>query len=130
MQAQTIQKTANEWDRQRRRLEREHYELLARVDYLTDEVILEKRLGIAQLCLLLIVLVFMALTRGSRGETVAPTKIALRHDSLKEWGRRHLSSLSSVDWAAKLRNRSRTPRSVSMERTGKSSIIYFIFTAY
>lgn len=121
LQAQTIQKTANEWDRQRRRLEREHFELLARVDYLTDEVVLEKRLGIAQLCLLLIVLVFMALTRGSRGETFVPSKVALRHDSLKEWGRRHLSSLSSVDWAGKLRSRSRTPTLVSMERAGKGT---------
>ncbi|CUA67021.1 putative protein slp1 [Rhizoctonia solani] len=43
--------------------------LLEQVSALTEEVVLEKRLGIAQLCLLTTVLVFMALTRGSRAET-------------------------------------------------------------
>ncbi|CAE6417856.1 hypothetical protein ACGC1H_005134 [Rhizoctonia solani] len=43
--------------------------LLEQVNALTEEVVLEKRLGIAQLCLLTTVLVFMALTRGSRAET-------------------------------------------------------------
>ncbi|CAE6502437.1 unnamed protein product [Rhizoctonia solani] len=46
--------------------------LLEQVNALTeelDQLVLEKRLGIAQLCLLTTVLVFMALTRGSRAET-------------------------------------------------------------
>lgn len=95
-------------DRQRRRLEREHGELQTRVDYLADEVILEKRLGIAQLSLLLTVLVFMALTRGSRGEPFMAPISPGRRDSLREWGRRHLSSLGSGEWASKLRSRSRS----------------------
>ncbi|THH09836.1 hypothetical protein EW145_g1726, partial [Phellinidium pouzarii] len=105
-QAQSIQKTVNEWERQRRRLEREHGELLTRVNYLTDEVMLEKRLGIAQLCLLLIVLFFLALTRGSRGEPLMAPSVSGRRDSLKEWGRRHLSGFSSGEW---LRNESTIP---------------------
>ncbi|KAH8114813.1 UNC-like C-terminal-domain-containing protein [Phellopilus nigrolimitatus] len=111
--SQFLQKTVQEWERQRKRLEREHGELLTRVNILSDEVVLEKRLGIAQLCLLLTVLVFMALTRGSRGEPIiGPMSSNGRRDSLKEWGRRHLSSFSSGEWASKLRNRSPTPRPV------------------
>ncbi|KAI5117994.1 hypothetical protein M0805_004491 [Coniferiporia weirii] len=110
---QSLQRTVHDWEKQRRRLEREHGELLARVNYLADEVVLEKRLGIAQLCLLLTVLVFMALTRGSRGEPLIVPFVGAgsggRRDSLREWGRRHLGGFSSGEWAAKLRNRSATP---------------------
>ena len=97
-QAQFFQKTITEWERQRKRLEREHDNLIARVDNLADEVVLEKRLGIAQLCLLLTVLVFMVLTRGSRGEPIISPISIRRHDSLKEWGKRHLSSFGSGEW--------------------------------
>src|SRR5882762_6581470 len=37
-QAQMYQRTVNEWERQRNRLEMEHGELMSRVDYLSDEV--------------------------------------------------------------------------------------------
>ncbi|KAI6039654.1 UNC-like C-terminal-domain-containing protein [Pisolithus marmoratus] len=65
MQSQMYLRTVQEWERQRLRLELEHSELLSRVNHLADEVVLEKRLGIAQLCLLLAVLVFMGFTRGA-----------------------------------------------------------------
>lgn len=79
---------------------------------------LEKRLGIAQLCLLLAVLVFMGLTRGSRMsegdlQSLLAQRIADRDrrerdreqmigrlpnaGRVREWGRRHLSSISG-DW--------------------------------
>ncbi|XP_006462805.1 hypothetical protein AGABI2DRAFT_119644 [Agaricus bisporus var. bisporus H97] len=60
-------RATQEWEKQRKRWQFEHAQLLQRIDYLTDEIIMEKRLGVAQLCLLLAVLVFMGLTRGSRG---------------------------------------------------------------
>src|SRR5215472_2854091 len=95
-------------------------ELLSRVDYLAAEVpfrndlvfqiiavlipvyfqiVLEKRLGIAQLCLLLVVLVFMGLTRGE-----APQSSDLR-SSVREWGRKNLSLSNS--WVGRLTSRSR-----------------------
>ncbi|CAE6400006.1 unnamed protein product [Rhizoctonia solani] len=55
--------------------------LLEQVNALTEEVVLEKRLGIAQLCLLTTVLVFMALTRGSRAETHLLSGMRRRVDS-------------------------------------------------
>ncbi|KAH7928753.1 hypothetical protein BV22DRAFT_1058213, partial [Leucogyrophana mollusca] len=70
MQAQTYQRAVRELEYHWLRLELGHDELLAQVSYLADEIVLEKRLGIAQLCLLLAVLVFMGFTRGSRGEPV------------------------------------------------------------
>ena len=57
------------------------------------QVVLEKRLGIAQLCLLLAVLVFMGLTRGSRTE-IEHGPVRLNSLSMKEWGKRHFSN----DW--------------------------------
>ena len=61
------------------------------VNIVLSKVILEKRLGIAQLCLLLAVLVFMGLTRG------APSIIdpQLINRSAREWGRRNLSFTGS-----------------------------------
>ncbi len=82
---------------------------------------LEKRLGIAQLCLLLAVLIFMGLTRGSRmsegdlqsllaqriadrdrrerdqERTIGRTGRLPNAGMVREWGRRHLSSISG-DW--------------------------------
>ncbi|TDL19764.1 hypothetical protein BD410DRAFT_791930 [Rickenella mellea] len=117
-QAQFFQRTSQDWLTQRDKLEREYVELLSRVNYLADEVILEKRLGIAQLALLLTVLVFMALTRGSRGESfishtrVGGSSVSLkggfgRRNSLREWGRRNLSF--SGEWVKRFRSRSPTP---------------------
>lgn len=91
IQAQMYQRTVHEWERQRLRLEFEHSELLSRVNYLAEEVTLEKRLGIAQLCLLLAVLVFIGLTRGA--SSIEPPQLITR--SAREWGRRNLSFASS-----------------------------------
>ncbi|KAG2121548.1 UNC-like C-terminal-domain-containing protein [Suillus cothurnatus] len=91
IQAQMYQRTVHEWERQRLRLEFEHSELLSRVNYLAEEVTLEKRLGIAQLCLLLAVLVFIGLTRGA--PSIEPPQLITR--SAREWGRRNLSFVSS-----------------------------------
>jgi hypothetical protein len=79
------------------------------------KVTLEKRLGIAQLFLLLIVLIFIALTRGSRGEAITITASG-RRDSLKAWGRRQLSGFGS-DWTSKFRNRSGSSGSDSENRS-------------
>lgn len=91
IQAQMYQRTVHEWERQRLRLEFEHSELLSRVNHLAEEVTLEKRLGIAQLCLLLAVLVFIGLTRGA--PSIEHPQLITR--SAREWGRRNLSFVSS-----------------------------------
>ncbi|KAL6301968.1 UNC-like C-terminal-domain-containing protein [Sparassis latifolia] len=102
-QAQIYQRSVQDFEKYRRHLDTEYFELLSKVNHLADEVvILEKRLGIAQLCLLLAVLVFMSLTRGSRGEHVHG-----RPSSMRDWGRRTLSL--SGDWMSRLRTRSSTP---------------------
>ncbi|TFY63823.1 hypothetical protein EVJ58_g3013 [Rhodofomes roseus] len=112
-QAQMYQRSVTEFDKQRRKLEWEHRELLVKVNHLTEEVVLEKRLGILQLCLLLAVLVFMALTRGSRGEHASVHRVpdAGRPMGMREWGRRTLSL--SGDWVNRFRSRSPTPKPVS-----------------
>ncbi|KAJ7205178.1 UNC-like C-terminal-domain-containing protein [Mycena pura] len=125
-QAQIYLRTMEEWERRQRLVDAEHRELLQRVEYLSSEIVLEKRLGIAQLLLLLAVLVFMTLTRGSRGEMVAPP---ITSSSLRAWGRRHLSlrSLSRSgsgsgsgdwDWVGRLksRSRSRSPQQQSVPK--------------
>ncbi|OJT12988.1 hypothetical protein TRAPUB_10465 [Trametes pubescens] len=48
-QAQLYQRSVVELQKQTRRLESEHKQLVSHVNHLTDEVVLEKRLGIAQL---------------------------------------------------------------------------------
>lgn len=73
------------------------------------QIVLEKRLGIAQLCLLMAVLVFMALTRGSRGEPIlehGPGHSRLFNKSMREWGQRHLSF--SGDWVSRFKTTSRS----------------------
>ncbi|KAI0823977.1 UNC-like C-terminal-domain-containing protein [Trametes gibbosa] len=117
-QAQLYQRSVGELERQTRRLETEHQQLMSRVNHLTDEVVLEKRLGIAQLCLLLTVLVFMALTRGSRGEVVHPK----RGSTMREWGRRTLSI--SGDWVNRLRTRSATPPRPTDQKLGENDISF------
>ena len=69
------------------------------------QVVLEKRLSIAQLCLLLAVLVFIGLTRGAPSAQHPPTL----HRSTREWGVRNLSFGSSTDGWNPLRRRSRSP---------------------
>ncbi|KAF7374470.1 SUN domain-containing protein [Mycena sanguinolenta] len=112
-QAQTYARTLLEWEKQRKRVDADFHELMRRIEYLSDEIVLEKRLGIAQLLLLLAVLVFMTLTRGSRGEAVMVPSVS--RSALRAWGRRNLSlrNLSGSgdwDWVARLRSRSRSPK--------------------
>ncbi|KAF9464215.1 UNC-like C-terminal-domain-containing protein [Collybia nuda] len=105
-QAVTFQRAVNEWEARQRKLQMDYGELMLRIEYLSDEIVLEKRLGIAQLCLLLAVLVFMGLTRGSRGEPL----MMHGQKSMREWGKRHLSF--SGDWTTRFgrgRNRTRSP---------------------
>ncbi|KAJ7366274.1 UNC-like C-terminal-domain-containing protein [Mycena albidolilacea] len=125
-QAQTYARTLIEWEKQRRRGDAEYRELIQRVEYLSDEIVLEKRLGIAQLLLLLAVLVFMTLTRGSRGEAVIAPSVGLSRSRLRAWGRRNLSLMSlsgsgggsgDWDWVARLRSRSRSPKPAVKPKT-------------
>ncbi|KAH9850174.1 UNC-like C-terminal-domain-containing protein [Lenzites betulinus] len=118
-QAQLFQRSVGELERQTRRLETEHQQLMSRVNHLTDEVVLEKRLGIAQLCLLLTVLVFMALTRGSRGEVVYTKRGG---STMREWGRRTLSI--SGDWVNRLRTRSATPPRPTTQKARENDLAF------
>ena len=78
------------------------------VSYHLPQVILEKRLGIAQLCLLLTVLVFMALTRGSRSEPLQGLRdTRSRTQSLPGWGSRTFNLRN--DLVNRLKNRSLSP---------------------
>ncbi|KAF8123274.1 UNC-like C-terminal-domain-containing protein [Boletus edulis] len=123
MQAQMYQRTVHEWERQRLRLELEHGELLSRVNHLTDEVVLEKRLGIAQLCLLLAVLVFIGLTRGAPSAQHPPPAVPR---STREWGVRNLSFGSTDGWNP-LGRRSRSPTEQSgIMRTEKATGDYHL----
>jgi hypothetical protein len=54
-------------------------------------------LGIAQICLLLTVLVFMGLTRGTRGEMPSQHAHGKRR-SIREWGKRTLSLSGMSVW--------------------------------
>ncbi|KNZ78259.1 hypothetical protein J132_01238 [Termitomyces sp. J132] len=82
------------------RMQIELGELIRRVESLRGEIEMEKRVGVAQVCLLAAVLVFMGLTRGSRGDQgavgTAPLAGTPRKQGMREWGKR-LSSLSG-DW--------------------------------
>ncbi|KAA1472172.1 hypothetical protein DENSPDRAFT_838372 [Dentipellis sp. KUC8613] len=103
-QAQVYKRAAQDFERQRRRMEVEQRELITKVNYLADEIVLEKRLGILQLCLLLAVLVFLGLTRGSRSELLEARRGGAT--MMREWGRRNLSL--SGDWVNRFRGRSRS----------------------
>ncbi|CAL1713663.1 unnamed protein product [Somion occarium] len=118
-QAQMYQRSLSDFERQRRRMELEHNELLSKVNYLTAEVTLEKRLGIAQLCLLLTVLVFMTLTRGSRGEVVHAAPRA-RTSSMREWGKRTLSF--SGDWMTKFRSPKRPSEATHLDAVAQANL--------
>ncbi|PWN54120.1 hypothetical protein IE53DRAFT_408166 [Violaceomyces palustris] len=71
-----LQRAIFEFDVHRQQAEKERQSLLAEVNLLAEEVILEKRLGIAQLVLLLSLLVFMGLTRGSRAAPLLNSGLA------------------------------------------------------
>ncbi|KAI6123683.1 UNC-like C-terminal-domain-containing protein [Pisolithus croceorrhizus] len=118
MQSQMYLRTVQEWERQRLRLELEHSELLSRVNHLTDEVVLEKRLGIAQLCLLLAVLVFMGFTRGT--PYVEQSQAGFNR-STRQWGMRTLSLGSNKELGGwnPLRLRSPSP-AVQRNSAGKT----------
>ncbi|KAK2465288.1 hypothetical protein APHAL10511_002642 [Amanita phalloides] len=122
---QKHQRAVQEWERQRQQLQMEFRELLAVVEYLSDEITLEKRLGIAQLCLLLLVLVFMALTRGSRGEPLIQNEMTTseRPSKLKDLSGRlnlsidrtkHLNSISSTEGDISNLSNQRLPHSSRM----------------
>ncbi|KAJ7599883.1 UNC-like C-terminal-domain-containing protein [Mycena floridula] len=104
--SQTYQRRVTEWEQQRLRLESEYRELMSKVDYLSEEIVLEKRLGIAQLCLLMAVLVFMGLTRGSRGEPLMEHGPVMFNKSMKDWSRRHLNF--SGNWVRRFTSQSRS----------------------
>ncbi|KAF5380640.1 hypothetical protein D9757_007002 [Collybiopsis confluens] len=111
-QAQRFQRSLQEWENQRKILEAKYDELAARVEYMSDDIVLEKRLGIAQLGLLLAVIVFMGLTRGSRAESLVEHGHLRFNRSMREWSRRHLSF--SGDWVSRFkmnpsRSRSQSP---------------------
>ncbi|TFK40479.1 UNC-like C-terminal-domain-containing protein [Crucibulum laeve] len=103
-QSLMYQRSVQDSEKHRKRIEMDYGELMSRIEYLSEEIILEKRLGIAQLCLLLAVLVFMGLTRGSRGEPVVQTAPAPFNRSVREWGKRHFSF--SSDWTNRFKKRS------------------------
>ncbi|KAH8830106.1 hypothetical protein DL96DRAFT_917712 [Flagelloscypha sp. PMI_526] len=91
-QTALLQKTIRDWERRRERLEGDYNELVGKVEKLADDIRLEKQLGIAQLTLLLLVLVFLGLTRGSNHE---PLFTIDAHGRGRRWvgefGRRTLS---------------------------------------
>lgn len=64
-QQMDLQQALFEFDLHRQQTDAERRALLAQVRLLSNEVMLEKRFGIAQLALLLAMFVFMGLTRGS-----------------------------------------------------------------
>ncbi|KAI9442956.1 UNC-like C-terminal-domain-containing protein [Lactarius indigo] len=98
-QAQLYERSINDFERHRREMDIEQRALISQVNYLAEEVVLEKRLGIAQLCLLLAVLVFLSVTRGSPGEFHVPPR---RADAVRKWGQRNLGL--SGDWVSRLRS--------------------------
>lgn len=115
--AQTLmqQRSIDDWEMQRYQLEMEYHDLLSQIETLSEEIVLEKRLGIAQLCLLLAVLVFLGLTRGSRTE-IEHGPARFNSTSAKDWGRRPFN-LSS-DWTHRFKGKKSiiTGRSSSRSR--------------
>ena len=117
--------------------------LILEIEFQVPKVALEKRVGIAQLCLLLLVLIFMALTRGSRGKPPL-----IRHDgaantkSSKDqyWGRhlnlstnwsRHLKSSSSTEGdVSTLSNQAQIPSHSSHVPTGESATRFDVTVSY
>ncbi|KAH9960167.1 UNC-like C-terminal-domain-containing protein [Russula dissimulans] len=109
-QAQMYARSVSEFERHRREMDSEQRTLISQVNYLAAEIILEKRLGIAQLCLLLAVLVFLSVTRGSPGEFHVARASGGGTDAAKArgWGRRGMRL--SADWVpSRLRSASAGP---------------------
>ncbi|SPO40928.1 uncharacterized protein PSFLO_06410 [Pseudozyma flocculosa] len=71
-----LQRAIFEFDVHRQQAEVERVALMGQVDALANEVLLEKRLGIAQLVLLFLLFIFMGLTRGSRAAPFIHSSIA------------------------------------------------------
>ncbi|PVF96619.1 hypothetical protein CPB86DRAFT_816247 [Serendipita vermifera] len=84
-------------ERQRTDYEVEFGKLTAQVEQLADEVLMEKRLSVAQLTLMVAVLVFMALTRGSRGEPIRISRASASARARAVW---RSGIRSSGDWVA------------------------------
>ncbi|KAF5319981.1 hypothetical protein D9611_011046 [Ephemerocybe angulata] len=126
-QKTTYQKTAGQWEKEKMQMVIDYNQLRSKVDHLAEEIVLEKRLGVFQLCLLLAVLIFMGLTRGSRGEPV----VVAGRTGVREWGRRHLSL--SGDWSRFVKRTSSSPvrakpgksRSVSPSKPAHPDKIHF-----
>jgi hypothetical protein len=92
---------------------------------------MEKRLGIAQLCILVAVLVFMTLTRGSRGELVDHRPAVLQQFSRgSSWGQRQLSF--SGDWVSRFRSRSPTPKYTGggSQRNSKTIVVESLLLSF
>ncbi|KZV67221.1 hypothetical protein PENSPDRAFT_60759 [Peniophora sp. CONT] len=109
-QSQAHERALTDLERERRRLEAEQRALALQAAALAHDVALEKYLGVAQLCLLLAVLVFLSLTRGA-GESPA---------AVRAWGKRNLSLRS--DWVQRLRSRSLTPAPEQDSGSGSGSV--------
>ncbi|KAF8194198.1 hypothetical protein BJ912DRAFT_959739 [Pholiota molesta] len=114
------------WQRQRSQLESDYVDLVFRVEHLCPR----ETLGVAQLCLLLAVLVFMGLTRGSRAEALIDHGSSRLNRSVREWGGRHFRLSGS--WAGRFkgknleirtsrRNSPSSSRSTSRTRTPQTS---------
>ncbi|KZO92249.1 hypothetical protein CALVIDRAFT_504581 [Calocera viscosa TUFC12733] len=72
----------NELEQQRARMEIERKELVSQIHMLENEVVLEKRLSVAQLCLLIVVLFVMTLTRGPDWAAISTVfRPSLSHES-------------------------------------------------
>lgn len=89
---------------------------------------MEKRLGIAQLCIMVAVLVFMALTRGSRGESVD-------HLILPRLPRRNGTTSLSGEWIHRLRTGSNPTLSTQplgggiVRRSGEIAIAFTVYSS-
>ncbi|KDR82555.1 hypothetical protein GALMADRAFT_206395 [Galerina marginata CBS 339.88] len=104
-QSVTYQRNMHQWEKQRYQLEMEYGDLISRIEYLSEEIVLEKRLGVAQLCLLLAVLVFLGLTRGSRPPVDTLNMNSGFNQSVREWRRRHFRISGDWDWVGRLKGR-------------------------
>lgn len=116
-QRTAYQKAIGQWEKERVQMIMEYNQMRSKVDHLTEEIVLEKRLGVFQLVLLLAVLVFLGLTRGSRGEAIV---VSGSNGTVREWSRRNLSL--SGDWGRFVgRSTSRGPLRTSVTVSRPSS---------
>jgi hypothetical protein len=98
----------------RAEMESEHGKLVSQVEHLAHEVLMEKRLGVAQLLLLVTVLVFMGLTRGSRGEPIRLSRASVA------W---HKGIQSSGEWVSGWRG-------TRVSGSGMSTLDLYLFCSY